>query len=72
MATTIQISRGLQQELVERKVFDSESYEEVIWDMLEDVMEISEETKKGLRLAEKDVEEGRIHSLSDVKRELNV
>ena len=72
MATTIQISKDLQQEMVERKLFDNETYEEVIWNLIEDVMEISEETMKGLRLAEKDVEEGRIHSLSDVKRELNV
>ncbi len=72
MATTIQISKDLHQELMERKLFDSESYEDVIWDMMEDIMEISNETKKSLRLAEKDVKEGRVSSLSEVKRELNV
>ncbi len=72
MATTIQISKDLQQEIIERKLFESETYEEVIWNLIEDVMEISDETRKALRLAEKDVEEGRVYSLSDVKRELNV
>ncbi len=72
MTTTIQISKSLQGELMERKLFDSESYEDVIWDMLEDIMEISEETKKTLRLSEKDIKERKINTLSDVKRELNV
>ena len=49
MATTIQISQGLQKELMERKLSDSETYEEIIWDVLEDTMEISEETKKRLK-----------------------
>ena len=35
MATTIQISEGLQTELSKRKLFDRETYEEVIWDALE-------------------------------------
>lgn len=72
MATTIQISQGLQKELKERKLSDSESYEDVIWDMMEDVMEISEETKKLLRKAEADIKAGRIHTLGKVKRELDV
>ena len=50
----------------------SESYEDVIWDMLEDVTELSEETKRMIRKAEADIKAGRIHSLSKVKRELDV
>ena len=72
MATTIQISQHLQKELVQRKLSESESYEDVIWDMLEDVMEISAETKEILRQSEKDVKAGRVKSLSAVKRDLNV
>ncbi len=72
MATTIQISKELQEKLKERKLFDSESYEDVIWDMLEDVTELSEETKRMIRKAEADIKAGRIHSLSKVKRELDV
>ena len=43
--TTIQISEKLQSELTKRKFFDRESYEEVIWNMMEDVMELNEQTK---------------------------
>jgi len=46
MVTTIQISERLQEKLKKRKMYDSESYEDIIWDLLEDSMELSEETKK--------------------------
>ena len=34
MATTIQISEELQEELNKKKFFDRETYEEVIWDLM--------------------------------------
>ena len=67
MATTIQVSQELQKELSERKLGNNESYEEVIWDMLEDVMEISEETKRLLRESEADIKAGRVRTLGRVK-----
>lgn len=70
MATTIQISDGLLNELKQRKLYEKESYEELIWDLIEDRMELSEETKKHLRLSEKDIKEGRVKSLQQVKKEL--
>ena len=48
--TTIQISKDLLEELKSRKMYDKESYEEVIWDALEDSMELSEETKKRIKI----------------------
>ncbi|MBI2135693.1 hypothetical protein HYU06_01330, partial [Candidatus Woesearchaeota archaeon] len=60
MATTIQISDGLLNELKQRKLYEKESYEELIWDLIEDRMELSEETKKHLRQSEKDIKEGRV------------
>ncbi len=70
--TTIQVSKDLLEELKSRKMYDKESYEEVIWDALEDSMELSEETKKRIKLAEKDIKAGRIYSLEDVKKELGI
>ena len=70
MATTIQISEGLQDELSKRKLFDRESYEEVIWDLLEDTMELSEETKRHIEQAKKDIKEGRVYTHEQVKKEL--
>ncbi|MBT3324103.1 hypothetical protein HN681_03895 [archaeon] len=70
--TTIQISHELLTKLKERKLYDKESYEEVIWDALEDSMTLSEETKKRIKLAEADIKAGRIYSLEEVKKELNL
>ena len=48
MDTTIQISNALKKELLKRKFFNKETYEEVIWDMIEDNQELSEQTKKAV------------------------
>ena len=72
MATTISVSKELLTKLKERKMYDKESYEEIIWDALEDSMELSEETKVRVKLAEEDVKGGRIFSLEEVKKELDL
>ena len=72
MATTISISQELLAKLKERKMYDKESYEEVIWDALEDSMELSEETKKRNELAEEEIKAGRSYSLEEVKKELGI
>lgn len=72
MVTTIQVSKELLEELKTRKMYDKESYEEVIWDALEDSMELSEETKKRIKIAEEDIRAGRVYSLDDVKKELGL
>ena len=68
MATTIQISAGLQEELVKRKLFDKETYEEVIWDLIEDTMELSAETKKDVEQSRKEIAAGKYHTLEQVKK----
>ena len=50
----------------------SESYEEVIWDLLEDTMELSEATKKKIEIAEKEYEKGNYFTLEEVKKELGI
>lgn len=72
MATTIQVSEQLLAELKERKLFVKETYEEVIWDLLEDSQELSEETKQELKKAEKDIAEGRIITHQQLKKELGL
>jgi hypothetical protein len=72
MATTIQVSSDLVEELRNRKMYDKESYEEVIWDLLEDSMEISNETKRLLKIAEKEAKEGKTHKLKDIEKEFNL
>jgi len=70
MATTIQISEKLRAKLAERKIYDKETYEEVIWDLLEDTMELSDQTKKNINESIKDVKAGKTKSLAQVKKEL--
>ena len=72
MATTIQISEKLQQELAKKKLFDKETYEEVIWDLMEDTMELSEETRRHIAQAEKDIKEGRVYTHEQVKKRLGL
>jgi len=72
MATTIQISEELQQVLQNKKMFEKESYEEVIWDLVEDTMELSEETKKNIAQAEKEFKEGKFHTHEEVKKRLGL
>ena len=73
MGTTIQISEELLEKLKKMKVHDKESYEELIWDLIEDRMEFSEETKKAIVEYEKDMKEGNLDkftSLEDIKKGL--
>ena len=70
MATTIQISEGLANELKVRKLFDKESYEEVIWDLIEDTKELSAETKKDIEEARSEIARGDYVTLEEAKKEL--
>lgn len=72
MVTTIQVSEDLVKTLKVRKVHDKESYENIIWDLLEDTMELSEETKKHIAQSEKEVKEGKTVSLAQVKKKLGL
>lgn len=70
MATTIQVSEELAEKLKTRKMYDKESYEDIIWDLLEDSMELSEETKKHIKQSEEDLKKGRVIPISEVKKKL--
>jgi predicted transcriptional regulator len=70
--TTIQISKELKEALEARKLVANESYEEVIVDLIEDTMELSEETKKGIESAREDIKHGRLFTLEQIKKEFNL
>lgn len=72
MATTIQISEELLKRLQIMKLNSKESYEDTIWDILEDRMELSEETKKNIAESEADIKAGRVHRWEDVVKELKI
>ena len=55
-----------------RKLSDNESYEEVIWDMIEDTKELSEETKKDIEKSRKEIREGKGISHEQLKKGLGL
>ena len=70
MDTTIQISKDLLENLKAMKIHDKESYEDLIWDLIEDRMEFSEETKKNIAQSEKEIKEGKTISFEQLKKKL--
>ena len=66
------ICTDLRKELQNRKIRSKESYEDVIWDLIEDAKELSEETKKEIAEARKEIKEGKIKPLSKIKSELDL
>lgn len=72
MATTIQVSEQLANTLKKRRQYDKESYEEVIWDLVEDSMEINDETKKQIEQARADIKAGKFYTHEQVKKRLGL
>lgn len=72
MATTIQVSEELKYELKRRKLYVKETYEEVIWDLIEDIMELSEETLKNIEQSRKEIKEGKLIPFEKVVEELGL
>ena len=72
MATTIQVSNKKVDELKSKKMYDKESYEEVIWDLIEDTMELSEETKREIEQSRAEIKAGKCKTLEQVKKELGL
>jgi len=50
------------------KLYSKESYEEVIWELIEDRMELSEDTKKNIAISEDQMVKREIVSLEEIKR----
>ena len=70
METTIQVSRELLNKLAEMKMHEKESYESIVWDLIEDRLEFSEETKKHISDSEKEIKAGKTISLDTLKKKM--
>ncbi len=70
--TTIQVSNTLHNELIKRKLFDRETYEEVIWDLIEDTRELNDQTKRVIEKARSEIKAGKVHTLAQVRKELGL
>ena len=72
MITTIQISKELKKELSKKKFSNRETYESIIWDLLEDTIELNERTKKELKESREEIRSGKTYSLGQIKKELKI
>lgn len=70
MDTTIQISSELLEKLRNMKIYSKESYESIIWDLVEDRLEFSENTKKNIEQSKKEIKAGKTISLEALKKKI--
>jgi predicted CopG family antitoxin len=68
METTIQVSKELLERLRSMKMDAKESYESIIWDLVEDRLSFSPQTLKNIEIAKKEIAEGKGISLEEAKR----
>lgn len=70
METTIQVSRELLSKLAEMKMHEKESYESIVWDLIEDRLEFSEEAKNNIAISQKEIKAGKTISLNLIKQKM--
>jgi len=68
MTITIQISKDLKKELIKRKKFDDDSFEDIIWGLIENTLELSDGTKRKLIKARAEIKDGKTYSHAQVKK----
>ncbi len=69
--TTIRVTENLHRALNSLKT-PNESFEDLIWDLIEPHLELSPKTKKDIKISLKEYSEGKSYSLKEVRRELNL
>jgi hypothetical protein len=70
MDTTIQISNELLQRLKGMKIANTESYESIIWDLIEDRLEFSKQTNNNLAKSEREIASGKTIPLETLKKKV--
>ncbi|MHA1730197.1 MAG: DUF7557 family protein [Promethearchaeota archaeon] len=68
--TTIQLSIETKKKLDKLKMSKRETYNDIIENLIEDSLELNEETLKDLKKAIEEVKRGNVHSLEKVKSEM--
>ncbi len=69
MSTTIKVSQDFVGALKSIKSQTNQSFEEILWDLLEPYLDFSAETKKAIEKSRKDAMEGKTFSLAEIKSE---
>jgi len=74
--TTIQVSKETKEDLDRLKERSSETYEEILRDLIEmaeeERLELSEETKKAMAEGREDIKNGRFYTTKQLVKELGI
>ncbi len=70
MSTTIQIKEDVKSILTQMKLFERETYNDVLERLIEDVQELNKETKKEIESAIKEIKNGKYITHEDLAREM--
>lgn len=70
MVTTIQIKEDMKSILNQMKLFERETYNDVLERLIEDVQQLNEETKKEIESAVKEIENGKYITHEKLAKEL--
>ena len=70
MTIMISISDDLHNELIKRKMFERDTHEEVIWDLLECTKELNAQTVKDIASARSEINAEKVHTLAQVKSQI--
>jgi len=54
------------------KLYTKETYEEVIWNLIEDTKELSDETRREIEEGRKQIAQGKSITLADLKKKYKV
>ena len=68
MYTTIKLSGKTKEKLDNMKMYDNETYEEVIEDLIEDHLSLNPQFKKSLDDARAQIKQGKCIGLADLKK----
>lgn len=72
MYTTIQVTEELKNLLEKMKLYERETYNDIIERLVEDEMELTEETKKEIASVLKEVKAGKYVSHEQAKKKLGI
>ena len=68
--TSIQLKKSTKRKLDNLKLSEKETYNDVIENLIEDSLELSEKTIEELKLSQRERRDGKIHSLDEIKKEM--
>ena len=72
MPTTIQISNEVKTSLDKMRIFERETYNEIIENMIEDNLQLNEKTKKEIEEARKRIKSGKFVTQEQAEKELGL